>query len=88
MVNLPTGYIMYGDEPKIKHNTDYGYYVIICSVDPRPRLTDDQRYIYFYLHSDGGWRSSTLFKGKYTGYYKTKESAELALKSAIGDTND
>jgi hypothetical protein len=77
MINLPVGYILYG-EPKIKHNTNYGYYV-------RPRLTDGQRIIPFYLHSDGVWRLSTAFNGEFTGYYETYEDAELVLKSAIGD---
>jgi hypothetical protein len=86
MIKLPAGYIMYGDEPKIKHNTNYGYYIVIYSVDPRPGLTDDQRNVPFYLHLDGEWRLSTLFEGEFTGYYETKEIAELALKSAIGDT--
>ena len=85
MVNLPTGYIVYG-EPKINHNIYYGYYVVIYSVDTYPGLTDDQRNSPFYLHSDGVWRLSTVFNGEFTGYYETKEDAELVLKSAIGDT--
>jgi len=85
MINLPAGYILYG-EPKIKHNTNYGYYVVIYSVDTYPGLTDDQRNSPFYLHSDGVWRLSTSFNGEFTGYYETYEDAELALKSIIGDT--
>jgi hypothetical protein len=91
MINLPAGYIVYGG-PKINHNRYYGYYVVIYSVDPRPELTDDQRHVPFYLHSDGVWRLSTSFKGEFTGYYETKfsanEAAEFALKSAIGDKDN
>jgi hypothetical protein len=35
------------------------------------------------MGNGGKWREMTSFNGKFTGYYETKEAAELALKSAI-----
>jgi hypothetical protein len=94
MINLPAGYILYG-EPGIHYNSPankhkdlwcpYGWYI---SVDCEYIGTGYCNADCFYLHSDGNWRPSTLFNGKYTGYYETKEAAEFVLNSVIGDTND
>jgi len=87
MINLPAGYIVYG-EPMI-HWNQWGHYILIYGIDGGVFDSDEiltQRLVPFYLHSDGVWRVLTSFKGKFTGYYETKETAELVLKSAIGDT--
>lgn len=39
----------------------------------------------YYLHSDGIWRDSTEHNKVYSGYYPTKEIAELILKEFEGD---
>ena len=90
MIKLPVGYSVYG-EPGIYCNTlfDARYYIVIHSKIPYPGFSHSLMDVPFYLHSDGEWRFSTkLYSGEFTGYYETKEAAELALKSVIDDNND
>jgi hypothetical protein len=95
MINLPAGYTVC-DEPNIFYNpfgsnSKFRYYIVISSEIPYERIPVYEDGVYmksvpFYLHSDGVWRLSTLFENQYTGYYETYEDAELALKSAISNT--
>jgi hypothetical protein len=93
MIKLPNDFVASG-EAEIYYNPPaydkydeykdlypYGWYISVdceyigngyCNIDC------------FYLHSDGNWRPSTLFNGKFTGYYKTKEDAVVVLNSIGG----
>jgi len=96
MINLPAGYILYGEPGIYKSLFGDRYYIVIHSKIPYKEFIPSQwitgfshslEDVPFYLHSDGEWRFSTkLYSGEFTGYYETKEAAELVLKSAIGDT--
>jgi hypothetical protein len=97
MIKLPNDFVASG-EAGIHYNPPtydkydeyndlrpYGWYISVdCEYIGNGHCNIDC----FYLHSDGNWRPSTLFNGKFTGYYETKEAAEFVLNSAIGDTND
>ena len=99
MIKLPADYIVYGEPGIYKSLFGDKYYIVIHSKIPYQEFIPSQWItgfpdsiqddVPFYLHSDGEWRLSTkLYSGEFTGYYETKEAAELALKSAIGDNND
>jgi hypothetical protein len=90
MIKLPNDFVASG-ETEIHYNPPYcdeyedlcpyGWYI---SVDCEYIGTDNCDTDCFYLHSDGNWRPSTLFNGKFLGYYKTKEDAVAVLNSIDG----
>jgi hypothetical protein len=90
MIKLPNDFVASG-EAGIHYNPPtydkydeyndlrpYGWYI---SIDCEYIGTENCSINGLYLHSDGSWRPSTLFNGKYTGYYKTKEDAATVLNS-------
>jgi hypothetical protein len=90
MIKLPNDFVVSGEagihynSPANKHKDlwcPYGWYI---SVDCEYIGNENCIINSFYLHSDGNWRPSTLFNGKFTGYYKTKEDAVAVLNSIDG----
>jgi len=90
MIKLPNDFVPFGEAgihycppywDEYKGSYPYGWYI---SVDCEYIGTENCDTDCFYLHSDGNWRPSTLFNGKFTGYYKTKEDAVVVLNSIDG----
>jgi hypothetical protein len=74
-------------QPSVKYNDGFGFYVsmLVIRKDLLPLENDFglDREVYLYLHNDGKWRESTLFRDAYSGYYRTDVGADKMMYLAV-----